>query len=186
MTRTVLVPYERFPGWVERFSARHGEPLVVRDGTAVTLRAPDGAEAAYDEVEPPNDFGIVLVRRGGYAVGWVEQAELVGHKTGTRYVQGQTKAGGWSQQRYARRRANQADALVGACAEVVGRIVPGGQVVFGGGDQSLVAAVLEQAASRPPLQLASRWLDVGEPRFVTLQKAVVDARSYVVRLNALA
>ena len=34
--------------------------------------------------------------------------------------------------------------------------------------------------------LAPRWLDVGEPRFVTLQKAVVDARSYEVRLNALA
>lgn len=186
MTRTVLVPYERFPGWVERFSTRHGEPLVVRDGTGVTLRAPDGAEAAYEDAEPPSDFGVVLVRRGGYAVGWVEQAELVAHKTGTRYVQGQTKAGGWSQQRYARRRANQADALVSACADVVGRLVPGGHVVFGGGDRALAAAVLDQAGSRPPLELAARWLDVGDPRFVTLQEAVVDVRSYEVRLNALA
>ena len=30
------------------------------------------------------------------------------HKVGTRHVQSRTAAGGWSQQRYARRRANQA------------------------------------------------------------------------------
>ncbi|MBW9205200.1 hypothetical protein KV102_01020 [Mumia sp. zg.B53] len=186
MTRTVLVPHDRLAGWVERFSARHGEPVVVRDGTGVTLQSPDGAEAAYDGAEPPGDFGIVLVRRGGYAVGSVEGGALAAHKTGTRYVQGQTKAGGWSQQRYARRRANQADALVEACAEVVRRIVPEGSLVFGGGDRPLFAAVLEQCDGRTPLVPAQRWLEVGDPKFVTLQKAVVDARAYEVRLNALA
>ncbi|KAA1419981.1 hypothetical protein FE697_019010 [Mumia zhuanghuii] len=184
VTRTVLVPYDRLPGWVERFSARHGEPVVARDGTRVTLTSPDGAEASYADVPPPADFGVLLVRRGGYAVGLVSDGTLAAHKTGTRYVQGQTKAGGWSQQRYARRRANQADALVDACAEVVRRIVPAGSLVFGGGDRPLVSAVIEQ--SRTPMLAADRWLDVGDPKFVALERATRDARAYEVRLNALA
>lgn len=178
------MPYDRLPGWVERFSARHGEPVVVRDGSRLTLTSPDGAEASYAEAPPPSDFGVVLVRRGGYAVGFVTDGALVAHKAGTRYVQGQTKAGGWSQQRYARRRANQADALVGACADVVRRLVPEGALVFGGGDRPLFTAVLEH--SRTPLLPAQRWLDVGDPKHVALQKAVVDARAYEVTLNALA
>ncbi|WP_397333787.1 Vms1/Ankzf1 family peptidyl-tRNA hydrolase [Ornithinimicrobium sp. INDO-MA30-4] len=65
----------------------------------------------------PSVFGLVLVRRGGYTVGVVENAALVRHYAGTRYVQSRTAAGGWSQQRYARRRGNQADALVNAVAD---------------------------------------------------------------------
>jgi len=185
-TRTVLVAYERLPGWIERFSARHGEPLVVRDGSAVTLTAPDGAVASYEDGVPPSEFGIVLVRRGGYTVGHVVDGRLGAHKSGTRYVQGQTKAGGWSQQRYARRRANQADALVERCAEEVARLVPAGSLVFGGGDRPLLAQVLEALPQGHRLTLAPRWLPVKEPRFVALERSVQDARAYEVHLNALA
>jgi hypothetical protein len=182
--RTVLVPDERLPGWVERFSARHGEPLVVRDGASITLTAPDGAEASYEDVAPPDDFGVVLVRRGGFAVGYVAGGRLVAHKSGTRYVQGRTKAGGWSQQRYARRRANQADALAEECATHVRRLVPVGSTVVGGGDRALFAQVVE--LSGLSVTVADRWLAVGEPRFAALEAAVRDARSYEVRLNSLA
>ncbi|MFD1827755.1 acVLRF1 family peptidyl-tRNA hydrolase [Mumia zhuanghuii] len=185
-TRTVLVPHERLPGWVERFSTRHGEPLVVREGSRAILHAPDGAEASYEDVDPPADFGIVLVRRGGYAIGRVEGGVLVAHKTGTRYVQGKTKAGGWSQQRYARRRANQADALADAASEVVARLLPDAGQVFGGGDKALVAQVLAAREAGRELTLEPRWLDVKEPRLVALQAAVTGARAYEVRLNLLA
>ena len=50
---------------------------------------------------------------------------LTAHKVGTRYVQSRTAAGGWSQQRFARRRANQADGLVGAAVEHAVRLLTG-------------------------------------------------------------
>lgn len=186
LTRSVLVPDDRLPGWVERFSARHGDPVVVREGTTVTLTAPDGAEASYDDVPPPEDFGILLLRRGGYAVGRVEGGVLAAHKTGTRYVQGRTKAGGWSQQRYARRRANQADALAGAASVAAERLLPETGTVFGGGDRALVMQVLDGRGRGRELVLSARWLEVKEPRFASLGSAVRAARAYEVRLNALA
>ncbi|MGH1565679.1 acVLRF1 family peptidyl-tRNA hydrolase [Mumia sp. DW29H23] len=185
-TRSVLVPYDRLPGWVERFSARHGEPVVVREGTTVILTAPDGAAASYEDAPAPEDFGILLVRRGGYAIGRVEAGELTAHKTGTRYVQGRTKAGGWSQQRYARRRANQADGLVEAAAEVARRLLPDAGAVFGGGDRALVGQVVDGRERGRELLLAPRWIEVKEPRFAALETALRDAQAYEVHLNALA
>ncbi|WP_211288162.1 acVLRF1 family peptidyl-tRNA hydrolase [Mumia flava] len=150
----------------------------------MTWTSPDGAIATYEDEPPLEDFGIVLVRRGGYAVGRVEDGRLVAHKTGTRYVQGRTKAGGWSQQRYARRRANQADALAGSAADHVVRLVPGDLRIAGGGDRALVAQVLT-AADRT-LDPGLRWLEVKEPRLASLERAVRDVRSYAVVLNEAA
>lgn len=174
------------PGWVERFTARHGEVAYSRTGSVVTLTAADGAIAEYEDVPPPDPVGVVLVRRGGYAIGLAVAGELTASKCGTRYVQGQTKAGGWSQQRYARRRANQADELVNACAAHADRIFAGSPdlPVFGGGDRSLLEAVL--AVMRGRVALQSRWLDVPDPRHDVLLDAVSRAWSYEVMLNALA
>ena len=47
----------------------------------------------------------------------------IASKVGSGYVQGRTKAGGWSQQRFARRRANQAHALWNDAADVAARIL---------------------------------------------------------------
>ncbi|MDO9377331.1 MAG: acVLRF1 family peptidyl-tRNA hydrolase [Nocardioidaceae bacterium] len=183
-TRTVLVPVVRLAGWIERFAARHGEVTrVEHDGTAV-LTAPDGAEASFPTTPAPERIGLLLVRRGGYSVGLVEGAELVVHKSGTRYVQGQTKAGGWSQQRYARRRANQADELVEAAAGHADRLLDRGLPVVGGGDRALVAQVVEQM--RTAVELQPRHLDVPDPRHRVLVDAVVQARSIEVVLNDLA
>ena len=184
--RTVLVAPERLRGWTERFAARHGEVDTSRRGASVVLRAADGAVATWDETPAPPRFGIVLARRGGYAVGLVDGAELTRSKCGTRYVQGRTKAGGWSQQRYARRRANQADGLIDACAAAVERVLgPAGAVpVFGGGDRPMVPAVLARAAAVTTLQ--GRWLDVPEPRHAVLVQAVEQARAVTIGLNSLA
>jgi len=68
----------------------------------------------------------VLIRRAGYAVGLFDGPELLASKVGSRHIHGRTAAGGWSQKRYARRRANQADEIVEAAARAADRILSGG------------------------------------------------------------
>ena len=106
--RVVEVSADRFPGWRERFESNN--PAGPTHLVAVDWFRHD-------------PLGIILVRRGGYAVGLAHGDRLTAHKVGTRYVQSRTAAGGWSQQRFARRRANQADGLVGAVAEHAVRLL---------------------------------------------------------------
>ncbi len=145
MTSTHLVDVapERLAGWVERFTASHG-PLswsVLTDDPAGAweARAQDGSWAALRSWRPvprggsagpepgweaPPALLVVLARRGGYAVALVgPDGALERHKVGTRHVQSRTAAGGWSQQRFARRRGNQADALVEAVAGHTSRLL---------------------------------------------------------------
>ena len=63
-------------------------------------------------------------------------------KVGQRHVQGRTKAGGQSQQRFARRRDNQARVAFEAAAEHAARILEPVEVVVTGGDHVAVDAVL--------------------------------------------
>lgn len=117
--------------------------------------------------------GVLLVRRGGYAAGVFRGRELVRSKVGSGYVQGGTRAGGWSQQRFARRRANQADALFGEAADVAVRVfadAPALDALVCGGDRAAVDAVL--ADSRLATVAAQRtgpWLAVPDPRLKVLQ-----------------
>lgn len=180
----MLVAYERLDGWCERFGTRHGGYVRANGGGRVRLTAPDGAEAEFAEMPPPERFGLVLVRRGGYAIGLVEHGALAASKCGTRYVQGKTKAGGWSQQRYARRRSNQADELAGAAGAAIRRVLgdAGVLTVYGGGDRRLVDASLE-AGRVGEITLAERWLDVPDPRHAVLVAAVEQARSVPIELN---
>ena len=114
---------------------------------------------------------------------------LVEHKIGQRHVQGRTKAGGQSQQRFARRRDNQARMAYEAAAEHAARIL-GGPVgssldaLVAGGDQGAVDAVLEDtrlagaAARRTTL-----WLPVGDPKRAVLDQAVLDALALQVTVT---
>ena len=125
MTREVAVPAERLARWLAGFAERHGGAATTTGPDVVHLVGADGAQAWLDVPFPPleGDFvahvlrprrvGVLLVRRGGYAVGVFAGVDLVASKVGSSYVQGTTKAGGWSQQRFARRRANQASAAFG-------------------------------------------------------------------------
>jgi hypothetical protein len=82
-------------------------------------------------------------------------------------VQGRTAAGGWSQQRFARRRAHQTDAVVTAAADTAARVLlPHASslaALFPGGDRGLADEVLADARLRPLLPLRREPLDVGEP-----------------------
>ena len=183
----MLVAYERIHGWCERFGARHGGHTRAESGGLVRLTGADGAVAEYVAEAPPTRFGLILVRRGGYAIGLVESKRIVASKCGTRYVQGRTKAGGWSQQRYARRRANQADELAAAAGEAVHRVLGAATplLAYGGGDRRLVDAAVDTSRVRG-LTHADRWLDIGEPRRKTLDAASEQVRAVSIELNELA
>jgi peptide subunit release factor 1 (eRF1) len=134
---------------------------------------------------PPEAIALVLVRRGGYAVGLGQGAELISHKVGTRYVQSRTAAGGWSQHRFARRRDNQADALVVSVIEHARRVVlaaPSGALVVGG-DRSLVRDVLADPRLARLVKLPRRELfDLPDPTLVVLKQALRRGRAVRITL----
>jgi hypothetical protein len=145
------------------------------DSTTVTLRPPfpwtpgpallAGLQASARQ---PHRAGVLLVRRGRWAVGVFSGAELVVSKVDSRQVQGRTAAGGWSQQRFARRRGHQTDAVVSAAVETAVRVVlphaDGLAAVFTGGDRGLVDEVLADRRLAPLAALRREpALEVGEP-----------------------
>jgi peptide subunit release factor 1 (eRF1) len=151
----------------------------------VAASQPISVDGLAGWVEPPSRLAMILVRRGGYAVGVGDGPALVAHKVGTRYVQSRTAAGGWSQQRFARRRDNQADALVGSVIEHTRRIVltaPCGALVVGG-DKALVRDVLADSRLALLVELPRRELfDLPDPRLVVLDKALRRARAVRISL----
>src|SRR4029450_11492300 len=105
-------------------------------------RAYDGLPDAAGfraEMLPPDDWGVLLVRKGGFAIARLAGDQVVDSKVGQRHVQGRTKAGGQSQQRFARRRENQARAAYEAAAEHAARILSGVRILVTGGDHAAVA-----------------------------------------------
>jgi hypothetical protein len=199
----VSVDAGRFAGWVDRFAARNGgAPVLSRDDEdRPVLTAPDGTTATCDLVfddgggyadvpglvawvQRPHPYGLLLVRRGGWAVALAEGTRVGASRVGTRYVQGQTKAGGWSQQRYARRRAQQAEGLVGAAADAAHELLPAGGVTVTGGDRLLLRDTLAAVERRgAPLRVAGRRLDVPDPRRRVLDDAARAACA--VRINVV-
>ena len=136
--------------------------------------------------QPPATLGLVLIRRGGYAVGFASGQSLVVHRCGTRYVQSRTAAGGWSQQRFARRRHNQAEALVGVVIAETLRLVapqrPDAWVL--GGDKSLVREVLSDRRLAVCSRLMVRELyDLPDPRLSVLQEGLRRGRAVRISLT---
>ena len=212
--RVVEVDLDRLPGWVERFGVRHGaltEEVVSVDGhESLAIAAADGARAdlavpfgpldardgplierLIDQVGAARTIGVLLVRRGGWAAAVVADGTVVAADTGGGYVQGTTKAGGWSQQRYARRRGNQTQ-------QVWDRAADGAVGVFGahrsaigalitGGDRTGVAAVLtdERLVDLAAL-IEPRFFAIGDPNRTVLDDVVRRLRCVVITLNELA
>jgi hypothetical protein len=165
--------------------------LIAADGASATWQPPPGAppvETMADlirEARTPRRLGLLLARKGAVAVGIAEGAELVKSKVETHYVQGRTAAGGWSQQRFARRRDNQAKAAAADGAGIVGRIllpeVRDLAALITGGDRSAIDAILGSPSLAAVAGLrAERLLDVPEPRHAVLVSAVAGARAVSV------
>jgi hypothetical protein len=122
-------------------------------------------------VKRPRRVGVLLVRRGGHAAGVFIGATLESSKVGSSYVQGTTKAGGWSQQRFARRRANQASAAFAEAADVAVRILAAAHLdaVVVGGDKEAVRSVLaDRRLQRLESLVTGPWLNVKDPKLRVL------------------
>ena len=207
--RVVHVAAGRLPRWIDGFAERHGAVEATLTSDEVTLEAPDGARAVvavpflpWQPAGEPLDallahvarsrtVGAVLVRKGGYAVGRFAGSRLLESKVDSTYVQGRTKAGGWSQQRYARRRDHQSTKAYAETADVTTRLlVPHAatlDAVVAGGDPAGVAAVLADprlTALRPLLQ--PRVLPVPDPRLRVLQAFPEQFLAVEIALNVRA
>lgn len=197
-SRTAFIPPDRLAGWIRRFEASHGSlrrdtavpglVLVAADGAAADLRAPwpeDGRPGTGAEdvarlasvAGQSRTVGLILLRRGGYAVGVARDGELHVHKTGTRHVQSRSAAGGSSQQRFARRRANQAGALLDTVAATVNRLFAGQRPEYLalGGDRTLAEDLIRIPQLRAVAALTRLDpLDVPDPRLRVLVQAARD------------
>lgn len=199
----VRVPVVRIERWVQNFAGRHGvSSLSVGNGAlygsaddGATFRAVppfgrvyDGAAdpAAFAQVcAPPAYWGVLLVRKGGFAVARLAGEETLESKVGQRHVQGRTKAGGQSQQRFARRRDNQARAAYEAAAGHAHRILTGPlEALVCGGDRTAVEQVLEDSRLHRLAALrVEPWLAVTDPRRAVLEQAVADGGSVAVTVT---
>ena len=197
------IPASRVVRWVENFATRHGPTTyavrdgalsgTAEDGSAFTARLPFGAtyagagdaSAFAAAVAAPAAWGVLLVRKGGFAIARLGGDRLVEHKIGQRHVQGRTKAGGQSQQRFARRRDNQARQAYEAAADHAARILgEGTPLLVTGGDHAAVQEVLADPRLRR-VDVVPPWLPVPDPRRGVLEQAIRDAASATVEvLNA--
>jgi hypothetical protein len=198
----VSVGPERLERWLAGFTERHGSTAYDVTPTRLSAVAEDGSRADIEVPFGPLEdlstaglvahvlkdrrLGLLLVRRGGYGAGVFDGTKLVDSKVGSRHVQGTTKAGGWSQQRFARRRDNQAREAFNAATEVAVRILAPAKldVLVCGGDRKAIDTVLEdprlkglRPLVRPP------FLGVADPKQKVLEQAGVDARAIRIELT---
>jgi len=207
--RTVSIASTRLQPWIDNFRRRHGDIDSSLDGDAVGLTAADGAAALVAVPFPPlavdgpvleslvghvateRRVGALLIRKGGYGVGVFAGTRLIASKVGSSYVQGKTKAGGWSQQRYARRRDNQSRQAYDQAADAAVRVLLPSLsdlvAVATGGDKPAVEAVLgdPRLAELRPLLLPQIFA-VPDPRLRVLQAFPEQFLSLTIRLNELA
>lgn len=204
--RRLGVAPERLGTWLDGVAARHGafadvgldgEALAIRctDGTAVVLRAPFRWQpeapllASFTAAaRGPRRVAVLLVRRGRWAVAVFDGGELVVSKVDSRLVQGRTAAGGWSQQRFARRRDNQTAAVVTAAADTAARVLlPHAAeltALVPGGDRGLVDDVLADARLRPLAALPRTTpVDIGEPTKAVLLETPKQFRAVDVHIT---
>jgi hypothetical protein len=189
----------RLSGWLDGFYQRHdgaveiGLLLSAANGDEATLIPPPGVPAVQTvdellaQLKLPRRLGLLLARRGAVAVGVALGDELVDSKVERFYVQGRTAAGGWSQQRYARRRGNQAAAGVKEAADIAVRILLPAEAELDalvcGGDRASIDAILSDprlAALLPKRH--DRLLDVPEPRHSVLLEALAAAKMIRIHL----
>jgi len=203
--RAVEVSAERLPGWFERFAQRNGDITGTRltsrevtviggNGTTATATVPfeplattgeyPGAyiEPLATHLERCRRTGIVLVRLGGHSVGVAEGGRVVVSRTDRKPVHGRNSAGGWSQQRFARRRAGQIRHALRAAAddaaEVLGERSHELDGVVLGGDREALQQLGADSRLRTLFDRAEpRILDVPEPRRTVLDEAAARTRS---------
>lgn len=205
--RWVSVGPGRLGRWVDGFAERHGPPSVMATDEVVLLRGADGAAAECLVPFPPltpsgggplarlitharreRRVGVLLVRLGGHAAGIFQGDELLSSKVGSRPVHGRNAAGGWSQQRFARRREKQVDQAHDAAAEVALRVLGPHlaelEAVILGGDRRAVDALRPDRRLAGVLALETGpFLTVPDPRLVVLAGTPAQFRAVRIRVT---
>ena len=164
------------------------------DAAAERIVAADGADAErivaalVEHAEAPRTLLALLVRRGGYASAVLTGDRVVASAVGRRHVQGRTAAGGWSQQRFARRREQQADRLVDAAvraaAELLLPAAATAEALVTGGDRPLVSRSLADRRLAGLARLArGPHLEVPDPRAAVVAELPRMVRLVPVRLE---
>jgi hypothetical protein len=138
---------------------------------ALTSPAPAAiAEQLAAHARTPRTVGVLLVRLGGYAAGVFTgyPPELADAKAGARPVHGRSAAGGWSQQRFARRREKQANEALEAAANtavaIFGRAPRLDAVVLGGDKRAMAELRGDPRLARYLALATERFLTVPDPK----------------------
>jgi hypothetical protein len=203
--RWLEVPPERLTRWLDGFAARHGGYSADTGPRVVLLHGGDGALAECHPPFPPLDgdgtgpealvahasrdrlVGVLLVRLGGHACGVFDGVRLLDSKVGARLVQGRSAAGGWSQQRFARRREGQAREALRAAADTAARVlVPRADelaAVVCGGDRRAVDTLRgDRRLGALFARETGPFLTVPDPRLDVLKETPARFRAVRVRL----
>jgi VLRF1 release factor-like protein len=199
--RVVEVPPERLAGWFDRFAARNdgiqettatpAEVVVTAgNGTTATVAVPFPPLAVAGpptvrltiHAKRPRRIGLLLVRLGAHSVGIAEGGAVLVSRTDRHRVHGRSAAGGWSQQRFARRRAGQARQALQDAAddalEVLGPRLAELEAIVLGGDRRTLDGLRQDRRLEPLFSLAlPRVLTLGEPRRAVLEEAAERARA---------
>jgi hypothetical protein len=205
------VPPERLGRWLDRWADEHGpvERTEIHPGrvtfvgaggsvdcdppfpplAATGVRQGFAPAALLDHAARERVVGVLLVRLGGHAAGVFSGTRLVVSKVGSRQVHGRHRAGGSSQQRFARRREGQARVALQAAADVAARVLLEHRsdldAVVLGGDRRALAEVLEDPRLRPLVSLVTeRVLDVPDPRLAVLRATPDKFRATVLTPRA--
>ncbi len=212
--RTVDVGPERLERWLTGFAERHGPTRFEALDDALRCVGADGAIAVLTSAFPPlpravppmkwadadparafvahacapRVMALVLVRLGGYAAGVFDGDTALATKVGARQVHGRSSAGGWSQQRFARRREGQVNvALESATKTVVSVVVPWlnriDAVVTGGDRQALRTVLADRRLDALRPLTVPRILDVPDPKARVLHDSVAAARAVTITLS---
>ncbi|MCY0903787.1 acVLRF1 family peptidyl-tRNA hydrolase [Arthrobacter sp. H14-L1] len=218
-SRTTLVSAERLPGWAERFAAAHGALRCDQHDDGLHLSAADGSTALLHAPWPAagrpgrgatelqrlaslaaqsRTVAVVLIRSGGYALGLCRDGEVLVSKAGSGFSQSRSGAGGSSQQRSARRRVNQADAMlerVAEYAQLLFRPQPPGtgtditnigiaEYLVLGGDRALTSLLMAEPRAAFLARLPQlRFLDVPDPKAAVLKTAAREVQAIRIRVT---
>jgi hypothetical protein len=205
--RIVEVEPERLPKWVANFAARNGGIAAHHaEGNAWTIESNEGASAGVqwaladglpagwlldddpeqaaehlrDYALEPRVIAVLLARKGAFSVGILRDGRIQTSKTDSAYVQGKTKAGGQSQQRFARRREGQAHAAEKRARDAVFAVLGNAQfdVLVTGG---VVEGVLEDPRLAK-LKPAVHFGDIAEPKQSLLTETAYRAIGFRIRV----
>lgn len=207
--RWVEISPHRLPGWLDGFYARHDgateQTLTLTgasNGDTATLHPPPGLtaitgiDALLCALPHPPRIGLLLARKGAVAVGIADGTSITASKVERFHIHGRTAAGGWSQQRYAHRRDNQAQAAADKAADLAARILlphspqtqPDAetaiQALVCGGDRPMLDTILRDRRLEPLVALRHpHLLEVAEPRLEVLREAAAAARRVRIYLK---